>query len=214
MSIITATKTTTFAKLASTSRAGGHPLRAMQVTSANVLCKDLARSYEVRGVASGQLVVLQAQERGIGQVRLTQGQATRLPSRNDLQDLEVALANYSRAKDFNPPPGVAEVRIAIAEALNGAAPMANFKVTSARDTGRWLNLSGGFTGAPKDTADVAFDTVNRRLLLLYQVNASSARQRPMTASELRGLVQALANHGGSAVERTIVEAARRALVIS
>ncbi len=211
MSIITATKTTAFAKLAAVSRG---PLRWLKVCSASVL----GSTFEVRGLVSGQRVTVQADERGLGHVRLTVGDSTRTPTRLELQDLEVALALASKAANFDPPAGVTEVRIAIAEALNGPAPMASFEVTSARDTGRWLHLSGGFSGAPKDTADVAFDTATQRLLVLYQVNASSARQRPMTASELRGLVLALpsgrSNLGGTAVANRILQAARRALVVS
>lgn len=171
-----------------------HPLRSLQVTSARLLRADDWRplwKYEVKGTVGGRPVTLNVDEKGLGNVTLTDARGTRRLSRTELADVGVALAAYAKAQNFNPPQGVTEARIAIAEALNGEAPTAKFVPGEARDNGTWMNVSGTFIGHPKMNADIAFDTSKGRLLMLFQVNASSARQRPLTEKELRGLVQSM-----------------------
>jgi hypothetical protein len=170
-------------------------LRNLQLTGSKLLRDDVGRplwKYEVSGTLNGKPVTIAVDERGVGNVKLTLNGKTRTPNQHELRTLETVLAAYSKANNYNPPQGVSEARIAIAEKLNGEAPLAKWTPGKVREGGNgWLGMSGSFGPNSKRNVEVGLNTNTGEVTVLYQVNASSARQRTATADELKGLISAL-----------------------
>ena len=180
-SVTTGTKQTTSRRV----------FRRFEVSGGRSLGKGTGLT-EVSGVLGGRQVRLITDQSALGLLMLEDSGTTRTLTRTELEELDVALAICARAHGYTPPVGVREARVAIAEALSGAAPMSEFRPLRVKHVPEYIAVDGLFSGSPATATLTLFPSQGAMGLTLLFQTSGPARARRMVRGELEGLIAVLA----------------------